>query len=89
MKSYTKMSIPELEAEVNRIDQLMNDLRDDKRAAAKALDNKIVTEAALRKVANMSVAERDAIAQVLRPEGVQSDERFGFFRRLFTRKEHG
>lgn len=81
---YEKMSIPELEAEINTLDQAMEVIRARKRAAAKVLDGKLVMAEAVRKVEHMSDAERAALVQVLNPDGVMSQEQLGLVGRMIN-----
>lgn len=80
--NHKNMSITELEQAINQYEQDMEIIREKKRAAAKALDHKIVLEEAMRKLATMSDAERGAIMQTLRPDGIQSQEQHGIIGRL-------
>lgn len=82
MKNYEKMSIAELEAVVNDFDRDITALRDEKRIVARALDRKLVMDEALRKLQTMSDDERAALAQMLNPAGVASQEQVGFIGRL-------
>jgi len=82
--NYEKQSIPELEAEINRLDQAMNVLLEKKRLVAKALDAKLVMAEALRKIERMSDPERAALAKVLNPDGVVSQEQLGVIGRMIA-----
>jgi hypothetical protein len=71
------MTIEELEARVVALDQEIAAKRDEKRAAARALEQAHIDADVARTLDAMSPAHRAAVAQVLGVAGVASGETFG------------
>jgi ABC-type multidrug transport system ATPase subunit len=72
---YGKMSVEELE-EANR--ELMGDkesIRNEQRQLTEVLDRKLAEERAQTLVGNLSDDERRALAQVVSPGGIESEEK--------------
>ena len=74
-KNYSNMSVEELEQESYRLDEERAKVRAEQLAVQEALTNAITKADAERKVANMSDAEKQALVQTIKTQGITSAER--------------
>lgn len=76
-KSIEKMNAQELEAEITKLATQREALRLKQSALQAALSKKLTQDSALRKLSQITDAEKQALAQALAAEGIQSGEEFG------------
>ncbi len=74
--NYDSMSLEELDAEIIRLSN-EEAPKAERRAATEAYDRKYAAEELQRKLGNASDAEREALAQYVRAEGIPSNESVG------------
>ena len=77
VKDYEQMSLSELEEEKLRLRAEGETIRQKRRVVAALLDSEITRANATAKIAAMSDPEKEALRQVLAPEGIPSEEKFG------------
>lgn len=73
-KNMNTMSVEELESRIISIDEQIQERRAEKKMAAEILDQRIIEAESERKFANMSTAEKRAMAQFLSVDGIESEE---------------
>lgn len=71
------LTIADLEETLAKIEGQRDALKEKARAIVKALDAKRAEAAAREKLAAMSDLERAAMAQIVKPQGIDSGEAFG------------
>jgi len=74
VREYEQMSLSELEEEKRRLRAEIEAIRQKRRVIAALLDSKITSANAVAKIAAMSDPEKEALRQVLVPEGIPSEE---------------
>ena len=72
--SYELMTVEQLTAELQRINEERAALREQAMAVHAVLDRKQAVETARRKLAEMSDVEKAALAQIVAAEGIESGE---------------
>lgn len=65
MSNYASLSIEDLEAELTRLHGEQKRVLAEKKKVAAALDAKLIERAAQEKFANLSDAEREALAKII------------------------
>lgn len=69
--------IAELEKKVLKADAKVAAAREEKRAAARALESAVAQQLARRRLDSMGADERKALAQLIAAEGIESEEAVG------------
>ena len=77
MANLSRLSIAELEAMLTDLHAQRKALAERKRGVARALDAKLVEQAARERLDAMSDVEKQALRQALRADGIQSGEAVG------------
>lgn len=77
MANYEKMSVEQLEAVLTELEGQHVQIKAEKRAAGGVLGRKMIEAEAARKVAAMSDAERQALAQAIGAQAIASEEGVG------------
>lgn len=76
-KAIEKLTIEELDAEIDRLNRERDLLKQQIRGLNEARNEKLNAQSARDKLARMSAGERAALAQIVQAEGVKSEESFG------------
>lgn len=72
--NYEQMTVEQLTAELQRLNEQRAALREQAIAVHAVLDRKQAVETARRKLAEMSDVEKAALAQLVQAEGIESGE---------------
>lgn len=76
-KELAALSMEELEARAQELDEQYAEIRDEKRAVQDALGQKVIEEQALARLETMSDPERAVLLQHLQTEGIKPKSKVG------------